>query len=284
MDTSVGTPAWRVAAVAEKHVERAVGIGVAGVPAGRHAEPLHGRPAAPFEHAIERGLRAVAHDQSVARHRAHEVMELGLDCGEVGEDVRVVELQIVQDRGARPVVNELRALVEERRVVLVRLDGEERRVGEPRRDAEVHRHAADEEAGIELRVLEDPRRHGTGRRLAVRARDCKHPFATQHVLREPLRTRHVGQSQFEDALHERVAARHHVADDEQVGRERDLSRVPALRERDALRLQLGTHRGIDVRVATGHAVARLLGDHRDTAHEGAADAEDVDVHERRRKG
>jgi len=35
-----------------------------------------------------------------AREQAHEVMELGLDRGEVREDVRMVELEVVQDRGA----------------------------------------------------------------------------------------------------------------------------------------------------------------------------------------
>ncbi len=52
-------------------------------------------------------------------------MELGFDRGEIGEDVRVVEFEVVQNRGARPVVDELRALVEERGVVLVGFDHEE---------------------------------------------------------------------------------------------------------------------------------------------------------------
>ena len=57
------------------------------------------------------------------------MMELRLDRGEVGKDVGVVELEVVEHRGARPVVHELRALVEERRVVLVGLDHEERDCG-----------------------------------------------------------------------------------------------------------------------------------------------------------
>ena len=82
------------------------------------------------------GLAAVHDEPPVRRHRAHEMMELRLDRREVGEDVGVVELEVVEDRGARPVVDELRALVEERRVVLVGLDDEERAVGEPRGHAE----------------------------------------------------------------------------------------------------------------------------------------------------
>jgi hypothetical protein len=51
------------------------------------------------------------------------------------KDVGVVEFKIVQDRRARPVVDEFRALVEEGGVVLVRLDHEEGRCpsGAPRR-------------------------------------------------------------------------------------------------------------------------------------------------------
>src|SRR5262249_2514076 len=92
------------------------------------------------------------------------------------------------------------------------------------------------------------------------------------------RTGNEGQSLVEDFLHQRIAARDHVADHEQVRLERDLARVEALDELDALRLQLGAHRRIDVRMAAGEAVARLLGDPGNAAAERAADAEDVDVH------
>ena len=52
-------------------------------------------------------------------------------------DIGVVELDVVDDQRARPVVDELGALVEERRVVLVGLDDEILRAAEPRRDAEI---------------------------------------------------------------------------------------------------------------------------------------------------
>ena len=86
------------------------------------------------------------HDQPpVARHAAQQLVELPLDGGQVRVDVRVVEFEVVQDRRARPVVQELGALVEKRRVVLVRLD-HERPAAQARRDAEVLRHAADQKA------------------------------------------------------------------------------------------------------------------------------------------
>ena len=103
-------------------------------------EALHLAPATHREDALQRLVARIDDEAALPRHRAHEVVELALDRGEVVEDVGVVELEVVEDRGARPVVDELAALVEERGVVLVGLD-HERRVAraEPRRDAEVAR-------------------------------------------------------------------------------------------------------------------------------------------------
>ena len=90
---------------------------------------------------------------------------------------------------ARPVVHELRALVEERGVVFVGFDNEEPGVAEARRSAEVGGYAADQETGFEPGVLENPRQHARGRRLAVSACDGNDMTVPQHVLGEPLRAR-----------------------------------------------------------------------------------------------
>ena len=52
-------------------------------------------------------------------------MELFLDRRQIFVDIGVIELEIVEDQRPRAVVNELGALVEERRVVLIGLDHEE---------------------------------------------------------------------------------------------------------------------------------------------------------------
>jgi hypothetical protein len=57
------------------------------------------------------------------------MMELAFDGLEVVEDIGVVELEIVQDGGARPVVDEFAAFVEERRVVFVGFNDEDRATG-----------------------------------------------------------------------------------------------------------------------------------------------------------
>src|SRR5678815_3809510 len=72
---------------------------------------------------------------------------------------------------ARRVMHEFRALVEERGVVFIGFDDEERRFPDARGNPEILRHAADQEAGLESRVLEYPGDHRSRRRFAVRAGD-----------------------------------------------------------------------------------------------------------------
>src|SRR5512139_383743 len=263
----------------EEDVEAAVGIRFAGGPARGGTEALDRRPAAALEHAVEVGVGAVGDDEPVAGNGAHQVVELGLDGGEVGKDVGVVVLEVVEDDGTRTVVDELGALVEEGGVVFVGLDDEEGAVGQPRGHFEILRDAADQETGAQARIFEDPRQHGGGGGLAVGAGDGQHPFVLQNIVGQPLRTGGVGQAALEDGFHQRVAAGHDVADDEDIGLEVDLAGVPAFGQFDAERAQLVGHRRVDVGVAAGDGVAGWARDGGDAAHEGAADAEDVQMHD-----
>src|SRR5262249_54269237 len=120
--------------------------------------------------------------------------------------------------------------------------------------------------------------HGARRGLAVSAGDRQHPFRGEHVLGEPLGPRLEARSRIEDRLHERVAACDHVADHPEIGLERELLGAVALDQLYAKPCELLAHRRIDVRVAAGDAMARLLRDRRDAAHESPANAEDVQVH------
>ena len=189
------------------------------MPARLHAYPLHRCPAAARQHPFHAGLEAIRNDETVARNDPHQMMKLRLDGGQVGKDIGVVELEIVENRRARVVVDELGALVEEGGVVLVGLDHEESRCREPRRYAEVLGYAADEKSRLETAVLQQPGEHGGGGGLAVRAGHGQHPLVPQHVLVQPLRAGDIGQVAIEDRLHQRVAARDDVADDEQIGLE-----------------------------------------------------------------
>ena len=213
-------------------------------------------------------------------------MELGFDCAEVGKDVRVVELQVVQNGRSGAVMHKFGALVEKSGVVLVCLDHEKRRRAirrQARRDAEIRRHPADQKSRRQPRVLEDPGEDGAGRGLAMGAGHRDHPLVAQHVLVQPLRSRGIGEATVENGLHQRVAPRQRIADEKYVGAPRhaiELSRVPARGEHDAEALELGAHGRIDVGVAPAHPVSRRLGEGGDPAHEGPANTKNVQMHGR----
>ena len=205
-------------------------------------------------------------------------MELPDDRVDVRVDIGVVELDVVDDQRARPVVHELGALVEERRVVLVGLDDEVLRAAEPRRDAEVARDAADQESGLQARVLENPREHARRRGLAVRSGHREHPFVAQHVLGEPLRPRRIGAAGVQQRFDDGFAARQRIADDDALDAGID-RRLVALDELDAEARELRAHRRVDVLIGARDVVAGFFRDGRDAAHERAADAEDMDAHQ-----
>ena len=96
-------------------------------------------------------------EQAVGGHQRDELPERVLDRLERREDVDVIELDRREDRGVRAVVEELRALVEERGVVLVALDDEVLALAELLALAERDRHAADEQRRIAAGLLEDVR-------------------------------------------------------------------------------------------------------------------------------
>ncbi len=264
---------------AEADVESAVRIGRSRLPAGVAAESFHRCPRAACQQPGEVAVVTVGDEQAVAGHGAHQMMELRFDRREIGKDVGVIVFEIVEDDGTRAVVDELGTLVEECGVVLVGLDDEEGAVGQARRQAEVLRDAADEKTRRESRVLEDPRQHRAGGGLAVGAGDCEHPFVAQHGVGEPLRTGGIRQATVEDGFHQRLlAACDDVADDEDVGADIGLACIPAFDELDAERAQLVRHGRVHVGVAAGDGMSGGAGDGGNAAHEGAADAENVEVH------
>src|SRR5438046_10605844 len=87
-------------------------------------------------------------------------MKLALDRCKIGEDIGMIELQVVQYCSAGAVMNELRALVEEGGVVLVSFYDAERRAGEPGRSREIQWHPADAESGEAACLLQAPSQHG----------------------------------------------------------------------------------------------------------------------------
>ena len=84
------------------------------------------------------------------------MVERFLDRREVFKNVRVIELEVVDDGDLRQVMDELAALVEERRVVFVAFDDEPFAVREARALAEIVRDAADEDNSGSARCARTP--------------------------------------------------------------------------------------------------------------------------------
>ena len=244
----------------------------------RAGKALERRPAAHGERLRQARVAGVPDDAAAAGDDAYQVMELPLDGADVGVDVGVIVLEIVEDQRARPVVHELGALVEERAVVFVGLDDEERRGTQARAHAEVLGHATDQEPGVQPRVLEDPGQERRGRRLAVGARDREHPAVLEYLARQPFRTGDVRQRAVEQRLDHRLAARHDVADHHDIGGRVELRGLVACEHLDAELLELRAHRRVELAVGAGDAMAGGARNGGDPAHESAADAKDVQVH------
>ena len=207
-------------------------------------------------------------------------MKLRLDGREISEDVSMVKFKIVQDGRTRTVMNELRPFIAESRVVLVGFDDKEGGIGQPRRNTKPLRHPPDEERGLQSRLLQYPGQYRRGGGLAVGAGNAKNPALAENILGQPLRPRHVGPVSVENFLKQRIAARNGIADDEQIGIQADLIRAVSFGQEDALLFQLGAHRWIDVGIAAGDPMAGGTRQEGDAAHEGAASAKNVNVHDR----
>jgi hypothetical protein len=96
--------------------------------------------------------------------------------------------------------------------------------------------------------------------------------ATQHVFRQPLRSRLVRDVAVEHFFDDIETPANHVSDDDAVRRQFQLVRIKTLVDVDAELLELRAHGRINTCVATGYLVAGSLGQCRDAAHEGATDA------------
>ena len=149
------------------------------------------------------------------------MVELGFYGGEIGEDVGVVVFQIVENGGARAVVDEFAAFVKKGGVVFVGFNHEKGRfvLRQAGGNVEVLRDAANQKTRAQARVFQYPRKHGRGGGFTVRARHGKHPMLAQHVFGKPLRPRNIGQIAVENGFHHFHAALGDVANHINIGGE-----------------------------------------------------------------
>ena len=173
------------------------------------AKMSHFAPAALVQHARQAFFQSIHHQAPRGWHGAHQMVELPLDGGEIIKNVGVIELQVVQHRGAGAVVDELAALVEKRGVVLVGLDHEQgpglacHLRAQAGRNAKIQRHTAHQKARLQSGAFQNPCQHGRGGGFAVGARHGQHMPALQHVLGQPLGAADVGRARIQNGLHQR---------------------------------------------------------------------------------
>src|SRR5690606_16281949 len=109
---------------------------------------------------------------------------------------------------------------------------------------EIAGHSADQKPRIEPGMLEDPGENARRSRLAMRAGNCKNPSACEHMTREPFGPGRIGNPAFKQRLHERIAAAHHITDDDDIRSQRELPWIVAFDELDSHRGALSGHRPI----------------------------------------
>src|SRR3954470_20234257 len=89
---------------------------------------------------------SVRQKQSVARDQVYESFERGLNRAQVFENIRVIELQIVDDPNLRQVMHKLAPFIKKRRVVFVPLDNKPFALGKSCSLPEVGRNSTDQVA------------------------------------------------------------------------------------------------------------------------------------------
>jgi len=71
------------------------------------AESQRVAPAAGGQHARQGGVLAIHHDSAGAGDGAQQMLELALDGGQIGEDVRMIKLEVIQHQRSRAKVHKL---------------------------------------------------------------------------------------------------------------------------------------------------------------------------------
>ena len=205
------------------------------------------------------------------------MMKLGLDRGEVGENIRMVVFEVIDDRRFRAVMNELGPLVEKGRVILICLDHKIVATTQPRGEAKVGGDPADQKPGLKSGLLQNPGQHAGGTGFAMGARDGEHPLILKNMTTEPFRPRGIGDPAVQHRLDDRLTTGQRVADHHTTRRGRELLGIVAVDKGYIAVEQLSAHGGINIAVRTRDRKTRLAGQQRQTAHKRAANTENVNV-------
>ncbi len=122
---------------------------------------------------------------SLSRHEVHEASKLQRNRFKIGVDICMVVFERRENQFVRMIVQKFRATIEERSLVLVAFDDELFPAPESvTAIVEVGDHAAYEEIGPPSGNVKDPRKHGGGGRLSVRAGDDNRSMARDKIILE----------------------------------------------------------------------------------------------------
>ena len=248
--------------------------------------PLH-RAERP-RHALAHVLAAVERHQPPApRNQVHQPLERRLHRRQVRVDVRVVELHMGQDRRVGKVVQELRPLVEERRVVLVAFEDEGLAYSLHHRPhheagAKVLRHAANQERRRKLRPRARgnfiyPRQHAGRGRLAMRPGHHQRLAPRQKLVVQHRSHRGKRNARVQHKLQLDVAARDGIAHDHEVRPRRKVALRIRLHQRNPQPSQQVAHRRIRRRVRARHPVPARLQHPRQRRHRRPANPNQMDM-------
>src|SRR3979411_855254 len=99
-------------------------------------------------------------DASATRHQIHQSLESRFYSVEIFIDIGVIKFNRSQDYRVGKVMQELRPLVEESRVVLIAFADELFALSQLKTAAKVFRHSADQERRLQSRCMKNPCKHG----------------------------------------------------------------------------------------------------------------------------
>ncbi len=205
---------------------------------------------------LERARRRCAdHEISVGRNELDEFAERPLDRRLVGEDVGVVELDRGENHQLWPVMEKLRLLVEESRVVFVAFDDEVETMPEPPRTPEINGHAADEKRWIAPGLGKHEGHQRRRRGLAMRSGDDDRVAVGQKQLGQERRERGQRYAARLGRQNLHVIAAAHVAHHDPIGLPREVLGGKPDHHGNSKLLELGRHGRIHVLVGAAHVMA-----------------------------
>src|SRR5580704_6170226 len=136
-----------------------------------------------------RAARIVGVDENktCGRYNIHQAAEAEFDLIEIGIDVSMVKLDVIDDYGLRKVMKEFSALVEKRGIVLVSFNNEIARITKSCALAQISGDSTNQETRVAARFAEEPSHECGRRRFPVRPRNNNIAFALEKKILQCLR-------------------------------------------------------------------------------------------------